>query len=142
MKPVHRFDLVVLAVEPGSGRRRGWLSNIHLGARDPEGGFVMVGKTFKGMTDQMLRWQTERFGELATDRKAHVVELRPVQVVEIAVDGVQRSTRYREGWRCGSPGWCATAATSLPRRPTPSPRSAASYPTRGRADAPGREHFS
>ena len=97
VKPVHRFDLVVLAVEPGSGRRRGWLSNIHLGARDPEGGFVMVGKTFKGMTDQMLRWQTERFGELATDRKAHVVELRPVQVAEIAVDGVQRSTRYPGG---------------------------------------------
>ena len=97
VKPVHRFDLVVLAVEPGSGRRRGWLSNIHLGARDPDGGFVMVGKTFKGMTDAMLEWQTRRFGELATDRTAHVVELLPEQVVEIAVDGVQRSSRYPGG---------------------------------------------
>ena len=97
VKPVHRFDLVVLAVEPGSGRRRGWLSNIHLGARDPDGGFVMVGKTFKGMTDEMLRWQTRRFDELATDRRAYVVELRPEQVVEIAVDGVQRSSRYPGG---------------------------------------------
>ena len=97
VKPVHSLDLVVLAVEPGSGRRRGWLSNIHLGARDPGGGFVMVGKTFKGMTDEMLRWQTRRFDELATDRRAHVVELRPEQVVEIAVDGVQRSTRYPGG---------------------------------------------
>ncbi|MYK76489.1 MAG: ATP-dependent DNA ligase, partial [Acidimicrobiaceae bacterium] len=97
VKPVHSFDLVVLAVEPGSGRRRGWLSNIHLGARDPSGGFVMVGKTFKGMTDEMLRWQTRRFDELATDRRAHVVKLRPEQVVEIAVDGVQRSSRYPGG---------------------------------------------
>lgn len=105
VKPVHRFDLVVLAVEPGSGRRRGWLSNIHLGARHPDGGFVMVGKTFKGMTDEMLRWQTERFGELATSRTdhvvelvpEHVVELVPEQVVEIAVDGVKRSSRYRGG---------------------------------------------
>ena len=97
VKPVHRFDLVVLAVEPGSGRRRGWLSNIHLGARDPDGGFVMVGKTFKGMTDEMLRWQTRRFDGLATERTAHVVRLRPEQVVEIAVDGVQRSTRYPGG---------------------------------------------
>ena len=97
VKPVHSLDLVVLAVEPGSGRRRGWLSNIHLGARDPGGGFVMVGKTFKGMTDQMLRWQTQRFDELATERRAHVVELRPEQVVEIAVDGVQRSSRYPGG---------------------------------------------
>ena len=65
VKPVHTLDLVVLAVEEGSGRRKGWLSNIHLGARDPAGGFVMLGKTFKGMTDEMLAWQTERFTELA-----------------------------------------------------------------------------
>ena len=97
VKPVRRLDLVVLAVEPGSGRRRGWLSNIHLGARDQDGGFVMVGKTFKGMTDEMLQWQTRRFEELATDRTAHVVHLRPEQVVEIAVDGVQRSSRYPGG---------------------------------------------
>ncbi len=98
VKPVHTLDLVVLAVEWGSGRRRGWLSNIHLGARDPDtGDFVMVGKTFKGMTDEMLRWQTERFTELATDRDDWVVTVRPEQVVEIAVDGVQRSRRYPGG---------------------------------------------
>src|SRR3954454_19529336 len=99
VKPVHTLDLVVLAVEWGSGRRRGWLSNIHLGARDDsaEGGFVMLGKTFKGMTDQMLAWQTERFQELETSRTDHVVHVRPEQVVEIAFDGLQRSTRYPGG---------------------------------------------
>jgi DNA ligase 1 len=100
VKPVHTLDLVVLAVEWGSGRRRGWLSNIHLGARDPDGGFVMLGKTFKGMTDEMLAWQTERFTELATsptDRSDHVVQVRPEQVVEVAFDGLQRSTRYPGG---------------------------------------------
>ncbi len=98
VKPRHTLDLVVLAVEPGSGRRRGLLSNIHLGARDPDtGGYVMVGKTFKGMTDEMLRWQTERFAELAVRREPHVVWLRPEQVVEIAFDGVQRSRRYAGG---------------------------------------------
>jgi DNA ligase 1 len=102
VKPVHTLDLVVLAVEWGSGRREGWLSNIHLGARDPsDGGFVMLGKTFKGMTDEMLAWQTERFTELALSpgsiRDSHVVEVRPDQVVEIAFDGVQRSTRYPGG---------------------------------------------
>jgi len=101
VKPVHTLDLVVLAVEWGSGRREGWLSNIHLGARDPDsGGFVMLGKTFKGMTDEMLGWQTERFTELATsptDRSAYVVQVAPVQVVEIAFDGVQRSSRYPGG---------------------------------------------
>ncbi len=97
VKPRHTLDLVVLAVEWGSGRRRGWLSNIHLGARDPEGGFVMLGKTFKGMTDQMLAWQTERFLELETGRSGHVVQVRPEQVVEIAFDGLQRSSRYPGG---------------------------------------------
>jgi len=102
VKPVHTFDLVVLAVEWGHGRRRGFLSNIHLGARDPDtGGFVMVGKTFKGMTDEMLRWQTERFSELSLGEGdvggRHAVHLRPEQVVEIAVDGVQRSTTYPGG---------------------------------------------
>jgi DNA ligase-1 len=99
VKPVHTLDLVVLAVEWGSGRRRGKLSNIHLGARDPRsGGFVMLGKTFKGMTDSMLSWQTERFLELAdgpTD--GYVVRLRPEQVVEIAFDGIQTSSRYPGG---------------------------------------------
>ena len=99
VKPVHTLDLVVLAVEWGSGRRRGWLSNIHLGARDPvTGGFVMLGKTFKGMTDEMLAWQTERFLQLASGpTDGWVVPLRPEQVVEIAFDGVQRSSRYPGG---------------------------------------------
>ena len=94
VKPVHTLDLVVLAVEWGHGRRAGWLSNLHLGARGSDGGFVMVGKTFKGMTDEMLRWQTERFQQLAIATEGHVVHVRPEQVVEIAVDGVQASTRY------------------------------------------------
>ncbi|MEV1290321.1 ATP-dependent DNA ligase [Micromonospora sp. NPDC049679] len=98
VKPRHTLDLVVLAVEWGSGRRRGWLSNLHLGARDPErGGFVMLGKTFKGLTDELLRWQTERFLELAVERGDYVVRVRPVQVVEIAFDGVQSSSRYPGG---------------------------------------------
>ncbi|MEP9365319.1 ATP-dependent DNA ligase [Nocardioides sp. CN2-186] len=97
VKPVHTLDLVVLAVEWGSGRREGWLSNIHLGARNSEGGFVMLGKTFKGMTDEMLAWQTERFQELETSRSSYVVHVEPIQVVEIAFDGVQRSTRYPGG---------------------------------------------
>jgi DNA ligase-1 len=98
VKPVHTLDLVVLAVEWGSGRRQGWLSNIHLGAWDPEAGhFVMLGKTFMGMTDEMLTWQTSRFLELETHRDRHVVYVRPEQVVEIAFDGVQRSTRYPGG---------------------------------------------
>jgi DNA ligase-1 len=97
VKPVHTLDLVVLAVEWGSGRRQGWLSNIHLGARDPEGGFVMLGKTFKGMTDEILRWQTERFLELEESRAGHIVTVRPEQVVEIAFDGIQRSSRYPGG---------------------------------------------
>jgi DNA ligase 1 len=98
VKPVHTLDLVVLGVEWGSGRRRGWLSNIHMGARDPDTGeLVMVGKTFKGLTDEMLAWQTERFLSLETGRDGHVVWLRPEQVVEIALDGVQTSTRYPGG---------------------------------------------
>ena len=82
-----------------SGRRKGWLSNLHLGARDPEvpGEFVMVGKTFKGLTDELLTWQTERFLELETHRAGHVVFVRPELVVEIALDGVQSSTRYAGG---------------------------------------------
>ena len=97
VKPVHTLDLVVMAVEPGSGRRKGWLSNIHLGARGPDGGFVMVGKTFKGMTDEMLGWQTRRFEDLAVSSERYVIRLRPEQVVEVAVDGVQRSSRYPGG---------------------------------------------
>jgi len=97
VKPRHTLDLVVLAVEWGSGRRQGYLSNIHLGARDGDG-FVMLGKTFKGMTDQMLAWQTERFTELAVGpTDGYEVRLRPEQVVEIAFDGLQRSSRYPGG---------------------------------------------
>jgi DNA ligase-1 len=98
VKPRHTLDLVVLAVEWGHGRRRGWLSNLHLGARDPAtGGFVMLGKTFKGMTDEMLRWQTERLRALAVEESEWVVRVRPELVVEIAFDGVQTSTRYPGG---------------------------------------------
>lgn len=98
VKPRHTLDLVVLAAEWGHGRRRGWLSNLHLGARDPDtGGFVMLGKTFKGMTDEMLRWQTQRFEELAAERTDWLVRVRPEQVVEIAIDGVQHSPRYPGG---------------------------------------------
>ncbi|MCM0618850.1 ATP-dependent DNA ligase [Nocardioides bruguierae] len=99
VKPVHTLDLVVVAVEHGSGRRRGWLSNIHLAARagDASDDLVMVGKTFKGMTDEMLAWQTERFRSLETSDDGWVVTVRPEQVVEIALDGVQRSTRYPGG---------------------------------------------
>src|SRR5205814_10701484 len=98
VKPRHTLDLVVLGVEWGHGRRKGWLSNLHLGARDPEtGGFVMLGKTFKGMTDEMLRWQTERLQQLAVEDNGWVVTVRPELVVEIAFDGVQHSPRYPGG---------------------------------------------
>jgi len=97
VKPVLTLDLVVLAVEWGHGRRRGWLSNLHLGARGPGGGFVMVGKTFKGLTDELLRWQTARLQELAVRDSGHVVEVRPELVVEVAIDGVQASSRYAGG---------------------------------------------
>ncbi len=107
VKPRHTLDLVVLAAEWGHGRRRGWLSNLHLGARDPAGGFVMLGKTFKGLTDEMLRWQTERFLEIAEPPGQHpggdltnargVLRVRPEMVVEIAFDGVQASPRYPGG---------------------------------------------
>ncbi|HEY4156886.1 MAG TPA: ATP-dependent DNA ligase, partial [Polyangiaceae bacterium] len=98
LKPAPTLDLVVLAAEWGSGRRHGWLSNLHLGARDPEtGGFVMLGKTFKGLTDATLAWQTERLQALATRREGHVVYVRPELVVEIAFDGLQKSPTYEGG---------------------------------------------
>ena len=98
VKPVHTLDLVVLGAEWGYGRRTGSLSNIHLGARDPDGGEpIMVGKTFKGMTDALLAWQTETFPAYARERSGHEVLLRPELVVEIELDGVQRSTRYPGG---------------------------------------------
>jgi DNA ligase-1 len=97
VKPRHTLDLVVLAAEWGHGRRRGHLSNLHLGARDARGGFVMLGKTFKGLTDAMLAWQTERLLALAVERDDFQVRVRPELVVEVAFDGVQRSTRYPGG---------------------------------------------
>jgi DNA ligase-1 len=98
VKPVKTLDLVVLAAEWGHGRRRGWLSNLHLGARDPDrGGFVMVGKTFKGLSDVLLTWQTEQLLARETEREGITVHVRPELVVEIALDGVQRSTRYAGG---------------------------------------------
>lgn len=98
VKPVHTFDLVVLGAEWGHGRRTGRLSNLHLGARDErDGSFVMVGKTFKGLTDELLAWQTERFEALAVERAPGVVMVRPELVVEVALDGVQRSRRYPGG---------------------------------------------
>ena len=98
VKPVRTLDLVVLAAEWGHGRRRGWLSNLHLGARNPETGeFVMVGKTFKGLTDSFSTWQTEQLQQLATADDEYTVYVRPELVVEIALDGVQVSTRYPGG---------------------------------------------
>lgn len=97
VKPVHTLDLVVLAAEWGHGRRTGRLSNLHLGARTADGGFAMLGKTFKGMTDTMLAWQTERLQELAVETRGWGVTVRPELVVEIAYDGLQRSTRYPAG---------------------------------------------
>jgi DNA ligase-1 len=98
VKPVQTYDLVVLGAEWGHGRRRGWLSNLHLGVRDPRTGtFVMVGKTFKGMTDELLAWQTRELLEREVERRGIAVLVRPELVVEIALDGVQASTRYPGG---------------------------------------------
>jgi DNA ligase-1 len=97
IKAVHTLDLVVLAAEWGHGRRKGKLSNLHLGARDPNGGFVMLGKTFKGLTDELLEWQTKQLLELATRREGHIVWVRPELVVEIAFNGLQASPHYAGG---------------------------------------------
>lgn len=97
VKPAPTLDLVILAAEWGHGRRTGSLSNLHLGARNPDGSFVMVGKTFKGLTDAMLAWQTQRLLSLETHRDAYTVYVRPELVVEIAVDSAQRSKRYPGG---------------------------------------------
>jgi DNA ligase-1 len=98
IKAARTLDLVVLAAEWGHGRRKGWLSNLHLGARDPvNGAFVMLGKTFKGMTDQMLAWQTEKLLALEIARDDYTVYVRPELVVEIAFNGVQGSPHYPGG---------------------------------------------
>jgi DNA ligase-1 len=99
IKKAHTLDLVILAAEWGNGRRRGWLSNLHLGARDTQsGGFAMLGKTFKGMTDEMLRWQTEQLLSLETSREHHTVFVEPKIVVEIAYSDIQTSPRYESGF--------------------------------------------
>jgi DNA ligase-1 len=98
IKKAHTLDLVILAAEWGHGRRQGWLSNLHLGARDQESGaWVMLGKTFKGLTDEMLGWQTERLLELETRRDSYTVYVEPAVVVEIAFSDVQESPRYPGG---------------------------------------------
>jgi DNA ligase-1 len=98
VKPVRTYDLVVLGAEWGHGRRKGWLSNLHLGARDPSTGeFVMVGKCFKGLTDELLEWQTKELLAHETGRQGIVVLVRPELLVEIALDGVQSSTRDSGG---------------------------------------------
>jgi DNA ligase-1 len=97
IKPAHTLDLVVLAAEWGHGRREGWLSNLHLGARNPDGSFTMLGKTFKGMTDAMLRWQTEELQKIAIAREGHVVHVKPKMVVEVALSDVQTSPHYPGG---------------------------------------------
>ena len=97
VKPVLTLDLVVLGAEWGTGRRQGWLSNLHLGARDPQDGYVMVGKTFKGLTDALLEWQTAELLARESKRHGQVVDIDPPLVVEIALDGVQTSTRYPGG---------------------------------------------
>ena len=99
VKQARTLDLVVLAAEWGNGRRRGMLSNLHLGARDSErGGFVMLGKTFKGLTDEMLAWQTKKFLELEIGRDDYTVHVRPELVVEIAFNDVQASPQYPGGF--------------------------------------------
>ncbi len=101
IKRANTLDLVVLAAEWGSGRRKGWLSNLHLGARDPtDGGYVMLGKTFKGLTDEMLKWQTEAFLKREARRDGHIVYLKPEIVVEVAFNEVQKSSQYLGGWPC------------------------------------------
>jgi len=97
VKSHHTLDLVVIGVEWGSGRRQCWLSNMHLGARSLEGGFVMVGKTFKGLTDELLRWQTEALLARESSREDYVVRVRPELVVEIAFNDVQVSPQYPGG---------------------------------------------
>jgi DNA ligase-1 len=135
VKPVRTYDLVVLGAEWGHGRRQGWLSNLHLGARDPStGAFVMVGKCFKGLTDELLRWQTKELLEREIGRQGIAVFVRPELVVEIALDGVQSSTRY--------PGGVALRFARVKRyRPDKNPQEAdtiddlrALLPARGRAD--------
>ena len=144
VKEFTTVDLVVLAAEWGSGRRKGLLSNLHLGARREDGTFCMVGKTFKGLTDELLRWQTERFQALATDTDGHVVHLRPELVVEIRFNDVQRSRRYSGGVALRfarvvryredkSPSETDTLSSLLARAPEGAGRTAQAAPRRKKA---------
>jgi DNA ligase 1 len=127
IKPATTLDLVVLAAEWGHGRRSGWLSNLHLGARAPRAGeFVMLGKTFKGMTDEMLAWQTGELLRLAVAAGGHTVHVQPKLVVEIALNDIQASPHYPAASPCGSPVSNATASISEPMMPTRSRPSAPS----------------
>src|SRR5256886_1667202 len=123
VKRANTLDLVVLAAEWGHGRRQGWLSNLHLGARDPAGGFVMLGKTFKGMTDELLEWQTKKLQELETHHDGIVVYVRPELVVEVAFNGLQESsTRLRAGVPAGPAGQAMRPNGAAKRPPmTPAP---------------------
>jgi len=125
VKPRHTLDLVVLAVEWGHGRRQGWLSNLHLGARDPEtGGWVMLGKTFKGLTDELLTWQTARFLELEDHRDSWTVYVRPNSSWRSPSTASSAARATPAAWPSGSRGCSATARTSPPPRPTRSAWSA------------------
>ena len=136
VKPVHTLDLVVLAAEWGHGRRKGWLSNLHLGARDPDaGGFVMLGKTFKGLTDELLRWQTERFLELETHRDGITVFVRRSSSWRSRSTASRRARGIPPAWRCGSRASSGTARTRARTRRT------RSKPC-GRCTRPGRSHSS
>ena len=155
VKPVHTLDLVVLGAEWGYGRRTGSLSNIHLGARDPNGGEpIMVGKTFKGMTDELLAWQTATFPGLARAEDGSAVRAEDGLPIPLGPCCCGRSWSSRSRWtapsaarvtlaasRCASPVWCATAPTRPPPRPTPSTRCARSCPnSRARVAEPRPVH--
>ncbi len=140
VKPRHTLDLVVLAVEQGSGRRSGWLSNIWLGARDPEGGFVMLGKTFKGMTDEMLAWQTQRFRELRTADEGTSCTCAPSRSSRSRSTASSARPATPAGSRCASRASSGTATTRRPPRPTRSTPSGARATARGgTTDGPDAE---
>ena len=138
IKPRHTFDLVVTAVEWGSGRRQGWLSNLHLAARDADSGdLVMLGKTFKGLTDELLRWQTQHFLALEERRDPIRFTSGPPRWSKSPATACRCHGAIPVGWRCGSRGCCVTARTKQSSRPTPSRRS---DPCWARRRGPSRAH--
>src|SRR5207237_10528427 len=135
VKPAHTLDLVVLAAEWGHGRRRGRLSNLHLGARDPDtGGFVMLGKTFKGMTDELLAWQTTGCWRSNTRATSTPCTCVPSSWSRSPSTTCRQARSIRAVWRCASPGWCAIGPTSAPTRPIRS-RPCCARATRALGDA-------